>query len=1338
MSKHGATKKKRIKSHQSGQSSQTSSQNHSRSQAIISASSTTTRPIIQRISLEQALSNPQQSGLPPEVGTIFGQMKELESRAMRFINAAKLHDTQKRAELVSSFIAENEAFIKSKIESLVNTTRIYFLQNNHEIPYQLINQRLQQIQSGEIESNLEKQTELFDKKIKESEYLFLLGYEKINVWQTIITLLEKYAPEHSKLRQQCIMHMFEDLSQSTSYLINRFILCKLQTIDYYHCHIYLKEKANWLLTYGEEYQSYLQAMPCETESEKKLAWMRTCDFLQCYQSTVSYLYSCQSIKEADALNQIAKSFLEKSYEGREQFVSPLLSIDTIDTLYKGHQDKYEHMAQIADSTLHDAWLQFLGTLSFFYEKDWGASVNVSGISAEPYDTQQLCQEIESCKSTVSELAQSPLPLLTMRLRSALAIFSQYKALPSEAKTKPVIQAYFNLSIELYKIASTRTFKNVFYHQVVLAIFKLLADEMGNELKEMLFLPVKAEIAPKETQMITSTSRPALCELSPLSALMGETGEDVHFDAFIDSIADELGDLVLEDPSSVRTNFLELEEKHGTVTKVTKAMHSTKGTESDASCSYASTSASQPLLTKEEISFGESQEIALKDHASALEMKHSSDLSTMEDMHHLAMESLRAEYAQKLLAETKRMEALHESKKAQMQKAHQEEKAQLSHSLEQEYQKQVQCLTTEHKSALEKEQAKHEKSIATFKSRKKKQYDKKIQALVKSQELEIQAIKDTHEQVINQLQQQHQKSITTQEASLALELKKITEELSAGKNSSILQLKKAHEQKLKEMAEHHAITIRSLRESNQRMLKVHQNKCQKQLQEKVESLEQKQSAALSQLKSEHEENLKLITIQHEEAIRELEISHGIFHKQAILEEKAQQHAQSSALIASQNLEYIAREQALSKPKPLATDGLIPFAHITLPAETVYIVKELKAAGIEYYFSGGFIRNRLLGIPLSVHEDIDIILNCNPSELPPNIKSGFTHELLEPRKLKLGKIDLWCDPWDHLEDKLKQRDLSINTFICKDDGPVYDLLNKKQDLYAPYLCLLGDTEERFTHDPSLMMRFIRFSQQLCKSIAPIDWKMILKHAEKIKSLDVGIYLKNIEYLFISPYGNQNLDLLLKGQILPQVCPLLNMTDMLALQQNQTLLNFVTQKLHEFSLAPENYGYYHVLALFALIPMSQFPPEVTPQERLHCSLDAFFANYTGSCEFAEKNKIQKIVASLMFDVADLQEHTTYQFRGMLSQYNQFAEHCYYNTQKMQRTQRRQTAQMPSTSSSHDTGSSYEEVTQAALEEWPALTPLSRSQSSTHNDRQRQKQKKTKETKTKETRSADSKYKY
>lgn len=1328
MSKHGATKKKRIKSHQSGQSSQTSSQNHSRSQALSSASSITTRPIIQRVSLEQALSNPQNSSLPPEVGAIFGQMKDLESRAMRFINAAKLHDTQKRAELVSSFIAENEVFIKSKIESLVNTTRIYFLQN-HEIPYQLINQRLQQIQSGEIESNLEKQTELFNTKIKESEYLFLLGYEKISVWQTIISLLETYAPDNSKLRQQCMMHMFEDLTQSTSYLINRFMLCKLHSLDYYHCHVYLKEKANWLMTYGEEYQSYLQAMPCETESEKKLVWMRTCDLLQCYQSTVSYLYSSQTIKEADALNQMAKSFLAQSYEARERFVSPILSIEVIDDLYKVHQEKYEHMAQIADSTLHDAWLQFLGTLSFFYEKDWGAAVSVSGFSDEPYDTQQLCKEIENCKSTVAELAQSPLPLLTMRLRSALAIFSQYKGLPSEAKTKPAIQAYFNLSIELYKIACARTFKNVFYHQVVVAIFKLLADEMGNELKKMLVQPAKAEVVPQQSQMIVSSPKPGLSALSSFSALMAETEEDTHFDAFIDSIADELGDLILDDPSSVRTNFLESEEKHGTATK---------STESDASCSYASTSSSQPLLTKEEISFRKSQEIALKDHASALEMKHSSELSSMEDMHHLAMESLRAEYAQKLLAETKRMEALHESKKTQMQKAHQEEKAKLSHSLDQEYQKRIQGLTTEHKSALEKEQVKHEKSIATFKSKKKKQYDKKIQALLKSQELEIQAIKDTHEQVINQLQQQHQKSITAQEASLALELKKITEELSVGKNSSILQLKKAHEQKLKEMAEHHAITIRSLRESNQRMLKAHQDKCQKQLQKKSESLEQKQSTALSQLKSEHEEYLRLITVQHEEAIRELEISHGVAHEQAILQEKAQQHAQSSALIASQNLEYIAHEQALSTPKPLATDGLMPFAHITLPDETVHIVKELKAAGIEYYFSGGFVRNRLLGIPLSVHEDIDIIVNCNPSELPPNIKSGFTHELLEPRKLKLGKIDLWCDPWDRLEDKLKQRDLSINTFICKDDGSVYDLLNKKQDLYAPYLCLLGDTEERFTHDPSLMMRLIRFSQQLCKSIAPNDWKMILKHAEKIKSLDIGIYLKNIEYLFISPYGNQNLDLLLKGQLLPQVCPLLNMTDMLALQQNPTLLNFVTQKLHEFSLAPENYGYYYVLAVFALIPMSQFPPEVTPQERLHCSLDAFFANYTGSCEFAEKNKIQKIVASLMFDVADLQEHATYQFRGMLSQYNQFAEHCYYNTQKMQRIQRRQTAQMPSTSSSHDTGSSYEEVTQAALEEWPALTPLSRSQSSTHNDRQRQKQKRTKETKTKETRSADSKYKY
>ncbi|MCS5708445.1 hypothetical protein CC99x_005940 [Candidatus Berkiella cookevillensis] len=1247
MSKHGATRKRLIKKHQAKQ------------QASTSLNTSVVAPVIQHISLEAALENPEQSGLPPEVSQIFSQLKTLEAQTVEFINSTKLHNTQRRNELLNSFLSKHENFVRLRLKSLINTIETYFLQK-HEIPYALITQRLRQIQTGQIESNPEKQIELFNKKVRESEHLFLLGYEKVNVWQTVLTLLEKYGEERLNLRQKSMMNMFVDLTQATSHLTDYFILCKLSATNYYDCYVYLLEKADWLICYAEEYQIYLQALPCEEVSDKQLAWQKTCELLLCYQSIAYFLYSCKRSKEAGTIHKIAQSFLEASYEGKDRFVSPETSIEFIDGIYKWQRDKYEHIEQIAGSVLDNTWLPFLGTLSFFYEQDWTPAVSSPFTDATHYDIEYICQTVNECKLALDKEAETQTILpLTMQFRNALALFSQYKILPNELKTATLIQAHFSLALALYKTAKSSTLDNIFYHQIILALFKKLADDLGNDFKNA--LPTKAK-ASQAQQPSSSKSLPPLLERIETA----ETEDDVNFNRFIDSVADQLSELILE-PTEVSPSKLIKEETNHTP--------------------EADNNSSAPLKHEEDL-FSAGQDVALDPRMITLIHSHESELKIEEKAHHRSLESLRAEYEQKLLTETKRIEALFEEKKAQMRQTHQKEKSQISLDLENNFQEHIQSLTFRHKNALDIEQAQHEKNIEKFKTRKKKQYDKKIQTLQKSHESEIQSLKEMHSQAIETIQSQYQNDISAQERTFAAEFKKTTQQLGTTKNRAASKLKIRHEQKLKSMRENHELTIQALTASNEKAIKTHQEKCDQRLHKEIEALQQKLELALSQLKNDHMQNIQGITVRHEKAIRELEATHYTRQEQAFEKEKEQQQIQVSSLHASQSAVFSEREQELSTLQLPATDGLMPFAHITLPPETLYILKTLKTAGIEYYFSGGFVRNRLLGIPLSPHEDVDIIVNCKASDLPLHIKSGFSQELLEPRKFKLGKIDLWCEPWHKLEDKLKERDLSINTFICKDDGAVYDLLEKKQDLHAPYLIMLGDIEKRFESDPSLMMRFIRFSQQLDKSISSHDWCMLLKHAEEIKSLDIGIYLKNIEYLFVSTYARQNLALILTGQILPQICPLLKMIDILFLYQDPMLFGFITQKLHEFSLAQENYNYYYVLAVFTLIPMLQLTPETSPQEKLEHCLNNFFANYTGSCELAERNKIQKIVASLMFDTTRRSQDNEYQVIGILSQYKQYVQYYSYPSQRQPRA--------PSSSTSS-------EIMQAALEEKPAFVPMS-----------------------------------
>lgn len=1227
MSKHGVTRKKLVK------------------KQLAKQQRSTPTPVIQSIvSLEAAFANPAQSGLPPQVSAIFSQMKTLEARSMEFINASKLHDKQKRDESLNSFLLKNENFIRLNIKSIINTIEIYF-RAKHEVPYALIAEHLQLIQTEQIEGNHDNQIELLNKKTREAEYLLLLGYEKVNVWQTALTLLKKNDEKQLNLRQKSIMNMFVDLTQSTSYLINYFILCKLNAVNYYDCYVYLQEKADWLICYSEEYQIYLQALPCKEASDKQFAWKKNCELLQCYQSMASFLYSCKLDEKADIIHKIALSFLKESYDYKDRFVSSELSIEIIDDRYKWYRDKYENIDQIANTVLGHTWLPFLGALSFFYEEDWMPAVSSPFIDAAHYDIEYICKTVNECKLTLDKEAETQSGLaFTIQCRNALALFSQYKILPNEIKTSTLIQEHFSLALTLYKIAKSSILHNIFYHQIIVALFKKLADDLGNDFKNAL----------------SNSSTPL-----PIQRARSEIEDKIERNDSINSVADQTSELTLESVEQ----------------------HLSKEAEKDINFeSEIDNHSPAPLKQEEDFSNAE-QDSAFEQQMVALIHSHKSVLKTEDEAHHHSLVFQRTEYEQKLLSEKRKIEALFEEQKAQMHQSHQEEKKRLSFDLENDYQKHIQSLTLQHKNILETEQERHERNIEKLKIRKQKQYEKKIQVLRNTHRSEIQLLKEMHAQAIKNIESQYQNDISAQEKIFATELKKITQQLGDGQKRERAKLKSAHEQKLKSMSENYELNIQALVESNEKAIKTHQEKCERHLHKKIETLQQKLDIRLSQLRNDHEEYIQSMTVRHKKTMHELENTHYTRRDQAIEEEKEQHQIQVSSLHASQSAVFSKREQELLTPQRPATDGLMPFANIILPPETLYILKELKTVDIEYYFSGGFVRNRLLGIPLSHHEDVDVIVNCKVSDLPSNIKSGFSQELLESRKLKLGKIELWCEPWHKLEDKLKERDLSINTFICKDDGSVYDLLERKQDLHSPYLIMLGDIEKRFESDPSLMMRFIRFSQQLEKAISPHDWDMLLKHADKIKNLNIGIYLKNIEYLFVSTYARQNLDLILTGQILPQICPLLKMTDILFFYQDPMLFGFVNEKLHEFSLAQEHYNYYHVLAVFALIPMMQLRFELSEQDNLQYCLNNFFANYKGSCELAEKNKIQKIVASIMFDTTRHTQDDEYQVIGILSQYKEYVEYYSYAPQIQQ----------------HPRSSTSSEITQAALEEAPVFIPMS-----------------------------------
>src|SRR5204863_1074259 len=103
-------------------------------------------------------------------------------------------------------------------------------------------------------------------------------------------------------------------------------------------------------------------------------------------------------------------------------------------------------------------------------------------------------------------------------------------------------------------------------------------------------------------------------------------------------------------------------------------------------------------------------------------------------------------------------------------------------------------------------------------------------------------------------------------------------------------------------------------------------------------------------------------------------------------------------------------------PTAIDGLKPIATINIAKEILYITKDLEEAGIEFYLIGGYVRNRLLGLPIMANEDFDFIVNCNPNALPAKLMRHCQQNTLESKHLTMGHIDFSCEPWSNLKETL----------------------------------------------------------------------------------------------------------------------------------------------------------------------------------------------------------------------------------------------------------------------------------------------------------------------------------
>jgi len=159
----------------------------------------------------------------------------------------------------------------------------------------------------------------------------------------------------------------------------------------------------------------------------------------------------------------------------------------------------------------------------------------------------------------------------------------------------------------------------------------------------------------------------------------------------------------------------------------------------------------------------------------------------------------------------------------------------------------------------------------------------------------------------------------------------------------------------------------------------------------------------------------------------------------------------------------------------------------------IVTELRAKGHIAYFAGGFVRDRLLGIPSS---DIDIATSALPNEIagifPEHFLVGaqfgvcvvrhknhtfevatFRQDVAYKDGRRPTEVLLRSTP----EEDAKRRDFTVNgMFFDPLAEEVLDFVGGQEDLKRQVIRTIGKPQERFEEDRLRMIRAVRFAYRL----------------------------------------------------------------------------------------------------------------------------------------------------------------------------------------------------------------------------------------------------------------------
>jgi poly(A) polymerase len=222
----------------------------------------------------------------------------------------------------------------------------------------------------------------------------------------------------------------------------------------------------------------------------------------------------------------------------------------------------------------------------------------------------------------------------------------------------------------------------------------------------------------------------------------------------------------------------------------------------------------------------------------------------------------------------------------------------------------------------------------------------------------------------------------------------------------------------------------------------------------------------------------------------------------------------------------------------------------------IARAAETLDIETYLVGGFVRDRLLGGPVS--KDIDLVtVEIDPMPLLAAVASGFgwhpperferfgTAQIRGPGFVIEG-VRARAERYDPdsrnpdvrpgtLDDDMKRRDFTVNALCQTLDGRVIDLTGRGlADLHDGVLRTPLDPAETFAEDPLRMYRAARFVAQLGFTLAPGTIEAMRAQAGRTSILSVERITDELRRLLVSPHPGAGINVLRDAGLLEHVLP------------------------------------------------------------------------------------------------------------------------------------------------------------------------------------------------------------